>query len=175
MRRLHDDETGTDMLGRSLCTSTGLLENVDASCMQAFIDDQRNLKREVYSIFKDHPALLVPTVEQLSKSEHRQLVRDTLHAILAAGFNPLHYFDADIKRYIYMAEICAPVDLSLVRSQLHHNSMRQACCPGVEPSQHSVLWAGAWPRWAHQYLTSGPISCVRIHRSADINGASLPL
>jgi hypothetical protein len=116
MRGSRDDRTGEGNLRRSLCESTGLLENVDASCMEAFIDDQRGLKREVYEMFKNHPALLVPTVEQLSKSQHRQLVRDCLHAILDAGLKPLHYFDSDLKRYFYMAELCAPVDLSLVRS-----------------------------------------------------------
>jgi hypothetical protein len=102
-------------LERTQCSSA-LLENVDAHTMEVFLDDQRELKATVFEVFKQHPALLVPNIEGLTKTEHRQLVRDSLRAILSAGFSPLQYFDSDIKKYIYMAEICAPIDLSLVRS-----------------------------------------------------------
>jgi hypothetical protein len=92
-----------------------LLQNVDPHKLALFIDDQRELKSTMFNIFKQRSELLVPTIEGLSKTEHRQLVRDALRAILSAGFSPMQYFDTDIKKYIYMAEICAPVDLSLVR------------------------------------------------------------
>jgi hypothetical protein len=111
--------SSTDGTLQRLFTSSGsasLLESPDPLTMEYFLDDQRDLKQTVFDVFKQHPALLVPTIEGLSKTEHRQLVRDSLRVILAAGFNPLQYFDSDIKKYIYMAEICAPIDISLVRS-----------------------------------------------------------
>ena len=118
--QLAPDAVGTSAqpegLQRQLTSSAGsLLEGIDAKTMEAFIDDQRDLKATVFNTFKAHPALLVPSIEQMDKSTHRQLVRDALKLILSAGFNPLQYFDSDIKKYIYMAEICAPIDLSLVR------------------------------------------------------------
>ena len=93
-----------------------LLQVVDTETMATFLDPQRDLKAYVYDVFKQTPALLAPTIEGLSKAEHRELVRKSLRTLLAAGFSPLQYFDSDIKKYIYMAEVCAPIDLSLVRS-----------------------------------------------------------
>lgn len=102
-------------LERGLCSAAaGLLENVDAHTMAEFLDDQRQLKAKVFELFQNSPGLLAPSIEGMSKTEHRQLVRDSLRTILKGGYQPLAYFDSDIKKYIYMAEICAPIDLSLV-------------------------------------------------------------
>lgn len=115
-KQMRGDEGTSAGLRREPCASTpALLENVDAGVMETFLDDQRELKRDVYAAFAKRPDLLVPTVEQLNKEEHRELVRNSLRAILDAGYKPLDYFDSDIRKYIYMAEVCAPIDLSLVR------------------------------------------------------------
>ena len=112
-----EDDAGSSLRREPCSASPALLENVDAGIMETFLDDQRDLKRDVYAAFAKRPDLLVPTVEQLNKEEHRELVRNSLAAVLDAGHKPLEYFDSDIKKYIYMAEVCAPIDLSLVRTQ----------------------------------------------------------
>jgi acyl-CoA oxidase len=47
-------------------------------------------------------------------------VRRQLHAILEAGFSPLDDFSKDVKRYFYLGECLALVDLSLMVST-HYN------------------------------------------------------
>lgn len=90
-------------------------ETVDAHTMECFIDQLRPVKASVYAAFIRRPELLPPVIEGMRKSEHRQLVRDGLKCIVDAGIEPLTFFDQDVRRYIYMAEICAPIDLSMVR------------------------------------------------------------
>lgn len=88
---------------------------VDTQLMEAYIDPNRALKQDVYKSLLERPDLLAPHIEGLSKESHRELVRNSLRRILEIGYKPLTMFDSDISKYIYMAEICAPVDLSLVR------------------------------------------------------------
>jgi hypothetical protein len=46
--------------------------------------------------------------------EHRELVRRSLRAILAAGYSPMSFFARDHAKYFYLAELLSLVDLSLV-------------------------------------------------------------
>lgn len=105
------------VLQRMPCSSEQV-ETVDAHTMECFIDQLRPVKASVYSAFMKRPELLPPVIEGMRKSEHRQLVRDGLACIIDAGIEPLAFFDQDVRRYIYMAEICAPIDLSMVRPVL---------------------------------------------------------
>lgn len=61
------------------------------------------------------PCLLHPTNLRLSQpaEEHRALVRRCLAALVEAGFSPLHYLDSDQRKYFYLGECLALVDLSL--------------------------------------------------------------
>jgi hypothetical protein len=43
------------------------LPRFDPHTMEAFIDDMRDLKRQIYDVFKFNPDLLPPAVEALSK------------------------------------------------------------------------------------------------------------
>lgn len=95
--------------------SSEQVETVDAHTMECFIDQLRPVKAAVYAAFIKRPELLPPVIEGMRKSEHRQLVRDGLACIIDSGIEPLTFFDQDVRRYIYMAEICAPIDLSMVR------------------------------------------------------------
>lgn len=87
---------------------------VDSHAMEVFMDANRAVKEKVYKALMERPELLAPHIEGLSKESHRELVRNSLKRILEAGYEPLRLFDSDIEKYFYMAEICAPVDLSLV-------------------------------------------------------------
>jgi len=88
---------------------------------QGGVQEQPSLPAaQVYQEFTRRPELLPQCTEGLTKEAHRELVRAGLRAVLAAGIAPLDLFDADIKKYIYMAELAAPIDLSLVRLR---------CCP----------------------------------------------
>jgi hypothetical protein len=91
---------------------------IDSQAMEVFMDPNRAVKEDVYKSLLERPELLVPHIEGLSKESHRELVRNSLRRILEIGYSPLKLFDSDIAKYIYMAEICAPVDLSLVRRPL---------------------------------------------------------
>jgi hypothetical protein len=93
-------------------------QTVDPHTMECFLDGLRSVKASVYKAFAERPDLLVPTAEGLTKEAHRALVRDSLRCLLNAGYQPLQLFDTDIARYFYMAEVCAPIDLSLVRSDV---------------------------------------------------------
>jgi hypothetical protein len=46
--------------------------------------------------------------------EHRELVRQQLQLLLKAGYSPLRFYVHDIKKYFYLGELLALVDLSLV-------------------------------------------------------------
>jgi hypothetical protein len=50
--------------------------------------------------------------------EHRELVRQCLRTLLEAGHSPLNYFQHDLKKYFYLAEVMSLVDLSLVGCRL---------------------------------------------------------
>jgi hypothetical protein len=116
-----DIEHASATLLRGAC-SADAPSTVDAQTMEVFIDDQREVKARFFKLFQQHPELLPPHTEGLRHTEHRKLVRETLKAILSAGFRPLQFFDKDIRKYIYMAELCAPLDLSLVSFYCRHHS-----------------------------------------------------
>jgi len=48
----------------------------------------------------------------MSKEEHRELVRQNLRAIVGSGVQPLKMLITDPRKYYYMSEVMAPVDLS---------------------------------------------------------------
>ena len=47
--------------------------------------------------------------------QHREFVRKQLRLILLSGYSPMSFFMKDYRKYFYMAELLAVVDLSLVR------------------------------------------------------------
>lgn len=51
----------------------------------------------------------------ISVWQHRDLVKEQLLSLLAAGYHPLQMYTTDKKRYYSFAEALAQVDLSLVR------------------------------------------------------------
>lgn len=152
-----DGSDGPDASASSISRALAkaeLLQVVDAQTMADFLDPQRDMKAYVYDIFKQNPALLAPTIEGLSKAEHRELVRKSLRTLLAAGFSPLEYFDSDIKKYIYMAEVCAPIDLSLVRAVSLNLHTANAC--GPSGCMHAAVrnWPLADRPWGYAALQS---------------------
>lgn len=123
---LAQDNARPDVVLQRMPCSSEQLETVDAHTMECFIDQLRPVKSAVYSAFIKRPELLPPVIEGMRKSEHRQLVRDGLACIIEAGIEPLAFFDQDVRRYIYMAEICAPIDLSMVRTALRQKAGSEA-------------------------------------------------
>ncbi|KAL4859226.1 Acyl-coenzyme A oxidase [Chlorella vulgaris] len=89
------------------------LPRFDVTLMEHFLDNLLPFKAEVYELFRQHPELLVAEEEGLSKEEHRELVRRSLRAILAAGYSPMSFFARDHAKYFYLAELLSLVDLSL--------------------------------------------------------------
>jgi len=77
------------------------------------MDDQREMKQLMYDLFKSHPEMLTPVEEGLTKEEHRELVRQQLRLMLSVGINPMQMFSRDMKKYFYLAECMALIDLSL--------------------------------------------------------------
>ena len=51
----------------------------------------------------------------MGAEQHRELVRKCLLAILEAGYSPLCFYTSNIKKYYYLGELLALVDLSLAR------------------------------------------------------------
>ncbi|KAK9869050.1 hypothetical protein WJX84_008987 [Apatococcus fuscideae] len=89
------------------------LPRFDSVVLEHFLDDQRSLKLEVYELFRQHPELLPAVYEGMPKEEHRELVRKQLRVVLAAGYSPMKFFAKDYKKYFYLGELLALVDLSL--------------------------------------------------------------
>lgn len=89
------------------------LPRFDVVIMEHFLDEMRPFRQEVYDLFRAHPELLVAEEEGLTKEEHRELVRRCLRVLLSAGYSPMSFFARDPKRYFYLAEMMALVDLSL--------------------------------------------------------------
>ena len=48
-------------------------------------------------------------------------MRSQLHQLLKAGYSPLRFYVHDIKKYFYLGELLALVDLSLVRQPCFHS------------------------------------------------------
>ena len=63
----------------------------------------------------DFPQELVIENLSLRADEHRELVRQQLLLLLKAGFSPLRFYVHDIRKYFYLGELLALVDLSLVK------------------------------------------------------------
>lgn len=102
-------------LSMSPCAApTRTLPRFDPYILETYLDDLRDIKKKAYDIFKYRPDLLPAVEEGMSKEEHRGLVRRQLHAILEAGFSPLEYFNKDYRKYFYLAECMAMVDLSFM-------------------------------------------------------------
>ena len=100
-----------------LYPSTSLrLPRFDVTIMERVVlggRDSGTLKSDVYALFESHPHLLRNPVEQLSKAEHRQLVRECLRLLLRQGYSPLSYFVKDPQAYFNLGEYLSLVDLSL--------------------------------------------------------------
>ena len=114
------------------------LPRFDVTFMEHYLETDRGLKNEVYDLFKQHPELLYAVEEGMTKGEgstraaglqmgssnvsllvalaeqHRQFVRKQLQVILSSGYSPMSFFMKDYRKYFYMAELLALVDLSLV-------------------------------------------------------------
>ena len=102
-------------LHRNMCIATGAkCITFDPYVMEMYIDDNRDLKKQVFDIFKAKPELLPVVEEGLSKEEHRSLVRRSLMALLEGGINMLELLNKDYNKYFYLAECLALVDLSLM-------------------------------------------------------------
>lgn len=65
------------------------LPRFDVTIMEHFLCDNPSLRDDCYELFRQHPELLPPDVERLSKEQHRELVRSCLRTILAAGYSPV--------------------------------------------------------------------------------------
>ena len=46
-------------------------------------------------------------------------MRKCLHVVLKAGYSPMRFFATDFRKYFYLAELLALVDLSLVSGDNH--------------------------------------------------------
>ena len=55
--------------------------------------------------------------------EHRELARQQLLLLLKAGYSPLRFYVHDIRKYFYLGELLALVDLSLVS----YSSKQKGC------------------------------------------------
>ncbi|KAL3157409.1 hypothetical protein ABBQ32_011884 [Trebouxia sp. C0010 RCD-2024] len=95
------------------CAVNRSLPRFDATFMEHYLETDRGLKEEVYDLFKQHPELLYAVEEGMTKEQHREFVRKQLRTILASGYSPMSFFMKDYKKYFYMAELLALVDLSL--------------------------------------------------------------
>ena len=61
-------ETETSALAAQPCASSSWsLPRFDVGAMESFLDEYRDLKAEVYGKLEQHPELLLPTLEGLSK------------------------------------------------------------------------------------------------------------
>ncbi|KDD72461.1 hypothetical protein H632_c3313p0, partial [Helicosporidium sp. ATCC 50920] len=65
------------------------LPRFDVTVMDRYLDPMHAQRGEVYDVLRQHPDLLVPCPEALSKEEHRDLVRKSLRVLLAAGSSPM--------------------------------------------------------------------------------------
>ena len=71
------------------CASTRTLPRFDVGAMERFLDEFRDLKAEVYGKLEQHPELLLPTLEGLSKGQPATvstLCQNTVGAVPALPF-----------------------------------------------------------------------------------------
>ncbi|KAH7619063.1 hypothetical protein Ndes2526B_g06014 [Nannochloris sp. 'desiccata'] len=111
----HLETLGAGSMAMNECSATAHrhLPRFDTVIMEHFLCDIPSLRDDVYQVFRDKPHLLVPCEEGLTKEQHRELVRQCLRAVIAAGYSPLSLFAKDFKKYFLMAEYLSLVDLSL--------------------------------------------------------------
>jgi len=84
-----DDDDGSPSnkgVGRSL-------PRFSAYVMECYLDDLRDMKKEVYGSLRGRPDLLPAVEEGMTKEQHRELVRGLMRAMIDSGFSPLQYFD----------------------------------------------------------------------------------
>eukprot|EP00775_Hariotina_reticulata_P011506 gene11506-11649_t len=83
------DSSDSPMLLTQPCAATAIrsLPRFDPYILETYLDNLRELKRQVYELFKYKPELL--PAPELSKEEHRSMVRTQLRALLDQGINPL--------------------------------------------------------------------------------------
>lgn len=65
------------------------LPRFDVTIMEHYMCDNPSLRDECYTLFMQHPELLSPDVERMTKEQHRELVRNCLKTLLAAGYSPV--------------------------------------------------------------------------------------
>ena len=102
-----------------------------------------------------------------SAEQHRQLVRDCLRVLLAEGYSPLSFFARDQKKYFYLAELLALVDLSLVGAAGANKRAGRACVEGGRGGLNGWAGGGAATRDSH--------ACASCARCAAPPPAALPL
>lgn len=90
------------------------LPRFDVTLMERYLDPSHSLKEEVYAVFERHPELLMKETEALTKEEHREYVRNSLKTLLAEGNSPLTMLVTEPRKYFYLGELIALVDLSLM-------------------------------------------------------------
>jgi acyl-CoA oxidase len=69
------------------------LPRFSAYVMECYLDDLRDMKKQVYGSLQGRADLLPAVEEGMTKEQHRELVRKLLRAMIDAGFSPLSYFD----------------------------------------------------------------------------------
>ncbi|EIE21705.1 long-chain acyl-CoA oxidase [Coccomyxa subellipsoidea C-169] len=108
------DTDGHNGIALSPTAARGVsLPRFDTTVMESYLDELSSVKEDVYETFRHRPNLLPATLEGLSKEEHRELARQQLKLLLKAGYSPLRFYLHDIKKYFYLGELLAVVDLSL--------------------------------------------------------------
>jgi hypothetical protein len=73
-------------------TSVRGLPRFDITIMENLLDDQRSVKDEVYELFRQHPELLVPEVEALTKGRRRRALSQPLPILAALACDKLGTF-----------------------------------------------------------------------------------
>ncbi len=135
------------MRGRNFNLSTPLrLPRFDVTIMERVVlggRDSGSLKRDVYALFESHPHLL-RSPEQLSKSSHRELVRECLRLLLKQGYSPLSYFVKDPQAYFNLGEYLSLVDLSLTVKMV-----------GIDLGRHALACSDALTRPARLVRSPG--------------------
>ena len=74
-----DAEASSSGVGWEACSSVRVLPRFDSHTMERFIDDLCDFKHSVYEEFREHPELLPPVIEGLTKGEtplpHKTMLR----------------------------------------------------------------------------------------------------
>ncbi|KAG2487507.1 hypothetical protein HYH03_013925 [Edaphochlamys debaryana] len=123
--------------GRSAVKS---LPRFDPGVLESYLDDMRDMKAKVYDLFGQHPELLPTVEESLSKEEHRELVRRSIKLVLQSGYSPLELLARDPRKYFYLGECLALIDLSfMVKSGVQY-SLWGGSILNLGTEQHRRRW-----------------------------------